>query len=722
LDISAIDDMLQATITCPSSAMQSETDLLRALAYVDVLVRWAVVRARSSGLNPHDEFRGLYITDSEVDDLFQLSLGEHIWSRMPPERDAESTKWRGLIQAARESWQREIASGSEGSIDSKSRLKMLIHNFNLTLEETEILLLAVAPEIDPRYGQIYGYLQNDVTRKTLSVGLVFNLITANFSDKLRLFRLLGPNGQLIRHKLVALRPETLFLQSSVLVPFHLVRFLLEDDALDSQLVAYAGFFEHGEITPGDLTDEFLAKLVFLHEEKRPLFAFSGPPGAGKLNTARHLATVSNQKLLVIDLAAMKASGFEVQNGLGLALRDGRLHQAILYLKDWHIVLDNGRVPKLILSTLLDYPHTVIVVSDVVWSRGCYDHPRPIFPVCFQVPDFQQRLCLWQKRVGHQSELDLDAVANQFRFTVGQIEDALAAARDLAQWEGSPLQTYHIFAACRAQSNQNLAQLAIKIKPRYTWDDIILPGDTKIQLQEMVNMVRARPIVYQVWGFGRKLALGKGLSALFAGESGTGKTMAADIMAHKLGLDLYKVDLATLVSKYIGETEKNLDRIFSEAATSNAILFFDEADAIFGKRSEVKDSHDRYANIEVSYLLQRMEAYEGVVILATNLRANMDEAFTRRLHFAIEFPFPEATDREHIWRVNFPPETPIAADVDWALLAHRFQLTGGNIRNIILAAAFLAAEKEEPVGMAHLLHAARREYQKMGRLIDESLFR
>jgi SpoVK/Ycf46/Vps4 family AAA+-type ATPase len=238
---------------------------------------------------------------------------------------------------------------------------------------------------------------------------------------------------------------------------------------------------------------------------------------------------------------------------------------------------------------------------------------------------------------------------------------------------------------------------------------------------MVNTVWQRPVVYDEWGFGRKLALGKGLNALFAGESGTGKTMAADIMAGELGQDLYKIDLSMLVSKYIGETEKNLNRVFSEAATSNAILFFDEADAIFGKRSEVKDSHDRYANIEISYLLQRMEAYDGVVILATNMRGNLDEAFTRRLHFIVEYPFPEAADREIIWQVNFPAETPVAEDVDFGLLARRFRLAGGNIRNIILASAFLSSEKDEVVGMKHLLHASRREYQKIGRLIDDTLF-
>jgi len=228
-------------------------------------------------------------------------------------------------------------------------------------------------------------------------------------------------------------------------------------------------------------------------------------------------------------------------------------------------------------------------------------------------------------------------------------------------------------------------------------------------------------VYGEWGFGRKLSLGKGLSVLFAGPSGTGKTMAAEIIAGELGLDLYKIDLSTVVSKYIGETEKNLSRIFIEAETSNAILFFDEADALFGKRSEVKDSHDRYANIEIGYLLQRMEEYEGVVILATNFRKNMDEAFVRRLHFTVEFPFPNEDDRRRIWERIWPQDTPKSSALNLDFMARRFELTGGNIRNIALASAFLAADNRNIVDMTHLLHATKREYQKMGKVVSESEF-
>ena len=231
-------------------------------------------------------------------------------------------------------------------------------------------------------------------------------------------------------------------------------------------------------------------------------------------------------------------------------------------------------------------------------------------------------------------------------------------------------------------------------------------------------VRNRPLVLDKWGVGQKLVPSRGITVLFAGPPGTGKTMAAEIVAGELGLDLYKIDLSSIVSKYIGETEKNLENIFHAAESSNAILFFDEADALFGKRSEVRDSHDRYANIEISYLLQRMEAYDGVTMLATNLRANLDEAFTRRLQFAVDFPFPEEKDRLRIWQTLFPPDVPREPDLDFGLLAKRFKLAGGSIRNIIVSSAFLAASNGSLVTMAHLLHSTRRELQKMGRLVED----
>ncbi|MGE0688338.1 MAG: ATP-binding protein, partial [Dehalococcoidia bacterium] len=261
----------------------------------------------------------------------------------------------------------------------------------------------------------------------------------------------------------------------------------------------------------------------------------------------------------------------------------------------------------------------------------------------------------------------------------------------------------------------------KIVPRFNWDDIILPGDRLAQLHEIANYVLFQHVVYEQWRVGGNSTLGRGVATLFAGQSGTGKTMASEVIANDLGLELYKIDLAGLVSKYIGETEKNLAKIFEEAGDTNAILFFDEADAVFGKRTEVKDSHDRYANIEVSYLLQKIEEYDGIVVLATNLRSNLDEAFLRRMRAIVEFPFPEVDDRLRIWQHMMRTDAPVAEDVDLAFMARQFRIAGGNIRNVVLFAAFLAASEGKSIGMSHLIQGTKREYQKLGRLVTESDF-
>jgi SpoVK/Ycf46/Vps4 family AAA+-type ATPase len=279
----------------------------------------------------------------------------------------------------------------------------------------------------------------------------------------------------------------------------------------------------------------------------------------------------------------------------------------------------------------------------------------------------------------------------------------------------------LFYACRAQSSQKLTLLARKITPLYTWGDIILPDDRLEQLHEICAQARYRQRVFEQWGFDRAMSLGKGLSMLFVGPSGTGKTMAAEVIAGELGLDLYKIDLSGMVSKYIGETEKNLSAIFQEAAQSNAILFFDEADAIFGKRSEVKDAHDRYANIEVNYLLQKMEEYEGITILASNFPKNFDDAFTRRLRFIVGFPFPEEVYRHRMWKTMFPSDAPLGKDIDFEFLGRKLKITGGNIKNIALNAAFLAAANAGVIGMKHIIRSTKREFQKMGRLCVKADF-
>jgi len=334
---------------------------------------------------------------------------------------------------------------------------------------------------------------------------------------------------------------------------------------------------------------------------------------------------------------------------------------------------------------------------------------------FQVekPDRRDQLRLWEQALGGAAARmgsALEAVASEFRLSAQDIQRAAAPlAREAAVL---PDPTAALWQACRAMERPRLEGLAQHIEPAAGWDDLILPEAQKAILRQITVQLRHRLTVHDRWGFAAKNTRGLGISALFEGESGTGKTMAAEVLANELHLELFRIDLSAVVSKYIGETEKNLARVFDAAEDRGAILLFDEADALFGKRSEVKDSHDRYANIEVSYLLQRMEAYRGLAILTSNQKAALDSAFQRRLRFVIHFPFPDAGEREAIWRRVFPAAAPVR-DLDYARLA-QLHMAGGNIRNIALNAAFHAAEAAEPVGMAHLLRAAHGEAAKRER--------
>jgi SpoVK/Ycf46/Vps4 family AAA+-type ATPase len=346
--------------------------------------------------------------------------------------------------------------------------------------------------------------------------------------------------------------------------------------------------------------------------------------------------------------------------------------------------------------------------------------RPTIALEVRRPTAQEQRIVWRQALGATADGvngRIEALTAQFSLSAPAIRaaatealatEALAQPADLAA---------ALWNACREQARPRLDDLAQRLAPAAGWDDLVLPAEQRQALREIAAHVRQRARVYDAWGFAGRGTRGLGISALFAGASGTGKTMAAEVLAGELRLDLYRIDLSALVSKYIGETEKNLRRVFDAAEDGGAVLLFDEADALFGKRSEVKDSHDRYANIEISYLLQRMEAYRGLAILTTNLRDALDPAFLRRLRFVVSFPFPDAALRAELWRRAFPKETPTSG-LNVAKLA-RLNVTGGNIRNIALYAAFQAAEAGETVGMPHLLRAAQAEYAKLERPLSES---
>jgi hypothetical protein len=342
------------------------------------------------------------------------------------------------------------------------------------------------------------------------------------------------------------------------------------------------------------------------------------------------------------------------------------------------------------------------------------------------PTAEEQQTLWHKALDNTDPASLNGqierLVSQFHLSAPTIEAVCAEAAGRVG-SGSTIPSpsndlgTELWDICRGQARPNLEALAQRIEPVATWDHIVLPeGQVRI-LREIATQVRQRRKVYETWGFAAMGSRGLGMSTLFAGPSGTGKTMAAEVLANELRLDLYHIDLSQVVSKYIGETEKNLRRVFDAAEGGGAILLFDEADALFGKRTEIKDSHDRYANIEISYLLQRMEAFRGLAILTTNRKDALDDAFLRRIRFIVQFPFPDTAQRADIWRGIYPEKTP-TSELDVEKLA-RLNVAGGNIRNIALNAAFLAADTEEPVRMTHLLRAARSEYAKLEKTLTES---
>ncbi len=352
--------------------------------------------------------------------------------------------------------------------------------------------------------------------------------------------------------------------------------------------------------------------------------------------------------------------------------------------------------------------------------------RPVLTFDVRKPSAGEQRALWQSALGPTAPSlngKVEALISQFDLGAPTIRAACAEAlgppaRSGDHAQGPPEDFGDgLWDACRVQARARLDHLAQRLEPAAAWDDLVLPGPQLQTLRALAVHVRRRSRVYDDWGFAAKCARGLGISALFEGASGTGKTLAAEVLAGELRLDLYRIDLSQVVSKYIGETEKNLRRVFDAAEEGGAVLLFDEADALFGKRSEVKDSHDRYANIEISYLLQRMEGYRGLAILTTNMKEALDAAFLRRLRFVVSFPFPDAGQRAEIWRRVFPRQAP-TRELDMVKLA-RLNVAGGNIRNIALSAAFLAAEAGEPVDMAHLSRAARAEYAKLERPLTEA---
>jgi len=594
----------------------------------------------------------------------------------------------------------------------QTQLDVLAARFGLTTFERDVIVLAAGVELDAKFSD-------------LCVEPTFGLALAALPDAH--WTAISPARPLRRWNLVDVEKSGSLTSQPLRIPERVLHFLLGENYLDPQLAAII------ERVPPPASDELPAS----HAEvaRRMAAVWSGAQSLADLpvirlggRSARDNRTVAAHAAATLDLplyvasaeslpllpadAAAFARRWERESGLSIA--------ALLIEAGDGDGLDPAREGAV--ARLVDSIDGMVIVSG-----GGRRGPGRKTVVSFDVPrpTFAERRALWDAALGETAAVlgsgGVDTIAAHFSLharTVRDVADAASAELRSDPEAATPSKVSEVlWHAARAQSHARLEELARHIPARATLDDLVLPPDVAATLREIAAGHRQRMRVYEDWGFAARSSRGLGMSALFAGPSGTGKTTAAEALARELDLDLFAIDLSAVISKYIGETEKNLRRVFDAAEEGGAVLLFDEADALFGKRTEVRDSHDRYANVEVGYLLQRMESYEGIALLTTNARNSLDSAFLRRLRFIVNFPFPDAAQRREIWRRVFPSRTPTEG-LDFAKLA-KLNVTGGNIRNIALNAAFLAADESRAVTMDDVLRAARSEYAKSEKTPSEA---
>jgi len=626
-----------------------------------------------------------------------------------------------VTEAMIEEAARAMAAAAE--TDPPPALEVLARRFGLSRFERDVLLLCAAMELDTRIGSLCARAQDDPARPYPTFALALTLLDDPAWD------VLSPERPLRHWRLIEInQPGAQPLTTSALrADERIVNFLKGLNYLDDRLTPLLLPLEppdtDGELPPSQA--EAVRRILQALEQTQPgrrlpVFQLVGPDAPSKRLAAWHAAASLGLRLFRLPVEMMPIQLADLETFSRLVQRESALAPFALYLDAQEV--EKGapgstetQAPPL--GRFLAGANGIFFVAtqDV---RPALSETSIAVDVAKPTPAEQR--AAWAEALGEAAgDLPL-RLASQFSLDLGTLRRIARAAQSAEPLESGNGLGDRLWTAALASTRPRLEGLAQRLDPRADWNDIVLPQRELDLLRQIAAQVRLRSRVYDDWGFAAKRNRGLGISVLFAGESGTGKTMAAEVLANELRLSLYRIDLSTVVSKYIGETEKNLRRLFDAAEDGGAILFFDEADALFGKRSEVKDSHDRYANIEINYLLQRIESYQGLAILATNQKSALDQAFMRRLRFLLDFPAHGETERRKIWKRIFPPQTE-RKNLDFHRLAH-LGLNGGAINNVAMNAAFLAAAAGTPVTMPHVLAAARTEFQKLGRPLNESDFR
>lgn len=597
---------------------------------------------------------------------------------------------------------------AEQALPSPAALQILCRLFGLSSFERATLLLCAGVELDARFAAACAAAQRTPTQPRPTLSLALTALAEPHWDALT------PDAPLRHWRLIEIDGESL-MTSPLRVDERVLHYLMGVACLDAQLTGLVEPLVPASVLAASHEAQAQRMLqVWSHDRSDwPLIQLCGADAQAREAIAAAACATLGLRLLGLQSAGIPAA--PTQRDLLL-----RVLEREMVLSNSAVLLDCDDLEGERLRAVVACAERLQTAAILSGSEPLRIRRDGYVRLHVPEPSTSEQQHLWRSALGPLADRlngELDTLISQFNLPT---QDILAASAEVLghsveRPDESPATL--LWDACRSTARSRLEDLAQRIEPFATWDHLVLPDMQRAVLHTIVAHVRNRAQVYESWGFAAGGTRGLGISAMFAGASGTGKTMAAEVVARELRLDLYRIDLSAVVSKYIGETEKNLRRLFAAAEASGAILLFDEADALFGKRSEVKDSHDRYANIEVSYLLQRMESYRGLAILTTNLKQALDPAFTRRIRFIVQFPFPDAEQRAEIWRQIFPHATPTEG-LEIARLA-QLNVAGGSIRNIALNAAFLAAEAGEPVQMTHLLRATSSEYVKLEQPLTES---
>lgn len=660
--------------------MQTTETLLGLLDDLDAILRQALELASARG-----GVRGLHLDADEV----RAEFGPGAPMARPPRTD-----W--VAVAARHGPLRRLA-GFE----------------RMTALETGLLIVALAPEIHSRFARAYALLQDDVARRRPGLDFALSLLSDGDAERLAARAAVEGHGGALDRRILLRRPgRGPAAEDGLEVDPQIRQALgLGGHAPDPRLASFCRLHPAAGTQADVVLDgATLDRLRAAREAgTHAIHLRTASPTTARLASGIAAATW-DRTVLEVDVEGFAASG---ENAV-LVARD------CTYLRRMPL-LRLGEAPPLpalagLLEALRAYGNPVVTTGPERWAEV---PGAPLGPVTLDLRRITPaaRLAIWT-RVLTLAEVtppaELGWIAGRFSLDAEATAAAASEAAAETLLDGETAATgARLARAARRQTGTALGKLAQRIEPRHGWDALVLPDDTTARLREISARLRNSERVLEDWGFGALSRAAHRTAALFAGPSGTGKTLAAEVIAHDLGVDLYRVDLARVVDKYVGETEKNLDRIFSAAEEQDCLLFLDECEVLLGKRSEQREGRDKYANLEAAFLLQRIDEFRGTALMATNLLGNVDEAFIRRLDFVVHFPFPDEAQRAALWRANCPEALPLAADVDFDALAHSYRLSGGNIANCLLAAAFLAAEAGGPVTQGHLLHAVRREYQKMG---------